>query len=186
VTFVVDTSKGQVVSGNLVQQVEDGHSATAPIVQAKSGWTFNGWDKTFTNIVTDITIKAQFEEVVDVGPYTVTFGVDTTKGTVYAQNLVQQVERNHEAISPIVYPKSDWIFDGWDKEFDNVVSDMTITAQFRKSYTVTYIVDSTKGIVTSDNLIQKVGEGGSATQPTVYAKSGIWFQGWDKTSSNIS
>ena len=43
------------------QTVEEGSSATAPSNPTRYGYTFTGWDKTFTNITGDITVTAQYE-----------------------------------------------------------------------------------------------------------------------------
>ncbi len=49
---------GFITSGDLTQSVFDGHSATAPAVVANTGWTFMKWDKSFTNVTSDMIITA--------------------------------------------------------------------------------------------------------------------------------
>ena len=46
------------------EEVEHGKSATAPKDPSREGYTFIGWDKKFDNITADLTVKAQYEEVV--------------------------------------------------------------------------------------------------------------------------
>lgn len=59
VTFVVDSEKG-VAEGSLEQIVEEGKGAEAPKVTAKEGWEFDGWDKSFSKVTSDLTVTAKF------------------------------------------------------------------------------------------------------------------------------
>ena len=59
VTFVVDSEKG-VAEGSLEQIVEEGKGAEAPKVTAKEGWEFDGWDKSFSKVTSDLTVIAKF------------------------------------------------------------------------------------------------------------------------------
>ncbi len=57
VTFV--DWNGAVLS---VQQVEEGHAAAAPADPVRPGYTFVGWDVDFSNVTSDLTVTAQYEE----------------------------------------------------------------------------------------------------------------------------
>ena len=48
--------------GELTQAVISGGAATAPTV-TRSGYTFDGWDKTFGNVTSDLTVTAQWTPV---------------------------------------------------------------------------------------------------------------------------
>ncbi len=47
--------------GDLTQTVAQGGSATAPIV-TRSGYSFNGWDKAFANVTSDLTVTAAWNK----------------------------------------------------------------------------------------------------------------------------
>ncbi|MDL2274288.1 putative Ig domain-containing protein, partial [Oscillospiraceae bacterium OttesenSCG-928-G22] len=48
--------------GGLTQTVPNGNAAIAPIV-TRNGYTFNGWDKSFTNVTQDLTVTAQWKAI---------------------------------------------------------------------------------------------------------------------------
>lgn len=57
------------VNGKTTQQVNYGEAAIEPEKPIKEGYTFAGWDKDFTNITENVTIKATYT----VNEYTVTY-----------------------------------------------------------------------------------------------------------------
>ena len=134
VNFVVDAAKGA-ATGALSQQVERGKGAVAPTVNAKDGWEFSGWDKSFSNVTADLTVTAKFSAVVpDPDPvyYTVNFVVDAEKGTATGE-LSQQVLSGKGAVAPTVVANEGWEFVRWDTtSFKKVTSDLTVTAIFEQ------------------------------------------------------
>ena len=49
------------------QTVLHGKSATAPTSPTREGYTFAGWDKSFDNVTSDLTIKAQYSSILTTG-----------------------------------------------------------------------------------------------------------------------
>ena len=60
VTFDLD-GKATLTSGDLVQTVASGDSATAPVISAKAGFVFVEWSEDFTNITADLTVEAVYK-----------------------------------------------------------------------------------------------------------------------------
>lgn len=70
--------------------------------------------------------------------YTVTF-VDYNGATLKAEI----VESGKSATAPDIPTREGYSFVGWDKAFDNITNDMTVTAQYEKSYTKpTFVVQN--------------------------------------------
>ena len=124
--------------------------------------------------------------------YTVNFVVDAEKGTATGA-LSQQIESGKGAVAPTVKAKDGWEFTGWDKTFNKVTTDLTVTARFSAVepdpdpvyYTVNFVVDAEKGTATGE-LSQQVLSGKGAVAPTVNAKDGWEFTGWDKSFSKVT
>ena len=123
--------------------------------------------------------------------YAVNFVVDAEKGTATGE-FSQSVQSGKGAVAPTVTAKDGWVFAGWDKSFESVTADMTVTAKFSAVvpdpdpifYTVNFIVDAEKGTATGE-LSQSVQSGNGAVAPTVTAKDGWEFVGWDKSFSKV-
>ena len=153
------------------QTVTEGGSATAPSAPSRTGYTFTGWDKAFNNITGNTTVTAQYS----INSFTVTFIVDGE--TVSTQT----VNYGGAASAPNVGTKEGYTFSGWDKAFNNITADTTVSASWNiNSYTVTFVVDG----VTVDT--QTVNYGSAATEPNVGTKEGYTFSGWDKAFDNIT
>jgi LPXTG-motif cell wall-anchored protein len=148
---------------DVIRTVPDGGTLTAiPAIPAKTGYdqTAPVWDTAdFTNIMSDMTVNA----VYTINTYTVTFvdGIGNTVSTV-------PVHHGGAAQAPTAM-RAGWVFDGWDNAFDNVTTDLTVTARWKapltgisigenftlnkntqKTLTVTYIPDYT----TDDKTVQ--------------------------------
>ncbi|MCL2153819.1 MAG: InlB B-repeat-containing protein, partial [Oscillospiraceae bacterium] len=90
--------------GALEQIVPQGGAATAPIA-TRNGYTFVGWDKTFDNVTSDITVTAQWSVI----SYTVKF--DSDGGTPVADAYVDYLGK---VAQPDPNPTKDgYTFIGW-------------------------------------------------------------------------
>ena len=112
-------------SGNVIseQTVKHGESAIAPENPDKEGYKFDGWDVEFSEVISDLVIKAIWKEA-----YTVVFedGFDNV--------LSEQIVGIGEAAeAPDTPTKEGYTFVKWDIPFDEVNSDLVIKAIWEKS-----------------------------------------------------
>ena len=103
------------------QEVQHGGDAEAPADPTRTGYTFTGWDKAFTNIMADLVVTAQYE----INTYTVTF--KDWDGTVLK---TQEVQYGGDAEAPADPTRVGYTFTGWDKAFTNIMADLVVTAQY--------------------------------------------------------
>ena len=154
------------------QQVDHGEAADAPADPVRTGYTFTGWDKAFNNVTSDLIVTAQYS----INTYTVTF--KDWDNTVLK---TQQVNYGGAASAPADPVRTGYTFTGWDKAFNNVTSNLTVTAQYSiNTYTVTF--------KDWDNTVlktQQVNYGGAASAPADPERTGYTFIGWDKEFDNI-
>jgi len=122
VTFIDD--QGQVI---VTHSVSAGSSATAPSVPEKEGYTFIGWNNSLDNVTGDMTVTAQYA----VKTCTVRFIDDDG-----SELSIQTVNWNTDAIAPNNPRREGYTFTGWDKAFDSVTSDITVTAQYKRTSTL--------------------------------------------------
>ena len=123
VKFVVD---GEVVS---TQEVTPNAAAVAPSTPVKLGYNFDHWDKDFSSVTEDMTITAIFT----VKTFTVKF-VDWNN-TILSN---QTVEYGASATAPANPTREGYIFDGWNGSYENVVSNVTITAIYTEKGKASY------------------------------------------------
>ena len=156
-----------------IQEVQHGGDAEAPADPTRTGYTFTGWDKAFTNITADLVVTAQYE----INTYTVTF--KDWDGTVLK---TQEVQYGGDAEAPADPTRVGYTFTGWDKAFTNVTADLVVTAQYEiNTYTVTF--KDWDGTVLKT---QEVQYGGNAEAPADPTRTGYTFTGWDKAFTNIT
>ena len=155
------------------QEVQHGGDAEAPADPTRTGYTFTGWDKEFTNITADLVVTAQYE----INTYTVTF--KDWDGTVLK---TQEVQYGGDAEAPADPTRVGYTFTGWDKAFTNITADLVVTAQYSiNTYTVTF--KDWNGTVLKT---QEVQYGGDAEAPADPTRVGYTFTGWDKAFTNIT
>ena len=103
------------------QEVQYGGDAEAPADPTRTGYTFTGWDKAFTNIMADLVVTAQYE----INTYTVTF-----KDWDGTELKTQEVQYGGDAEAPADPTRVGYTFTGWDKAFTNITADLVVTAQY--------------------------------------------------------
>jgi len=113
------------------QTVTKGESATAPAEPSRENtaqysYTFLGWDKDFSNITEDTTVTALYTETIN--KYTVTF--KDYNGDVLD---TQSVEYGKSATAPQTPVRTGYTFSNWNKSFDSITSDLTVTAVYTKN-----------------------------------------------------
>ena len=172
---------GALLNGNTVQPLNYNGTAVAPIVTANPGWTFTGWDKPLNNINSYTLITAQYSQT----QYTVTF-VAGEHGNPEKGNMLQTVTSGADAAAPSIAAEPGWIFTGWDRAFNNVTGDLTVTARYQQAvYTVTFDPGS-HGTVTDGFAKQFIAYGQDAIAPTVTAEPDWIFTGWDTTFADAT
>ena len=122
------------------QTVEEGTAAIAPADPTREGYTFTGWDVAFNNVTSDLVVTAQYT----INTYTVTF--KDWDGTVLS---TQTVEHGSAATAPADPTREGYTFAGWDVAFNNVTSDLIVTA----TYTENQIEVSLLGDVNCDGKV---------------------------------
>lgn len=109
--------------------------------------------------------------------YTVTFIDDD--GTILKTETVTE---GNSATAPSDPSKEGYTFIGWNKDFSNITSDLTVTAQYSiKTYTVIFI--DWDGTILKTEIVE---EGASATAPDDPTRDGYVFTGWDVSFSNVT
>ena len=154
------------VDGSVVdtQKVEYNGSATAPADPELYQYDFGGWDKTFTNVTSDLEVNA----ILNLKKFSVKFMKDS-------QELkTEEVEYGKAATAPADPSKAGFNFTGWDNEFNYITSDLIVKAQFEaKTINIKYYDGTTE----LDLQPKSFTYGSSITLPT-YSESGYYFVGW--------
>lgn len=102
------------------ESVRSGANATPPSNTTEVGYRFDKWDKTYTNITSDLIITAKYTRILTIVWKNWDDTVIKTETVVSGTTLV----------APSYKEKPDHVFKGWDKSFENVLEDLVITAQF--------------------------------------------------------
>ena len=97
------------------------------------------------------------------------------------ENLLseQKVRYGYSAVAPNGVTRKGYTFTGWDKDFTNVTSDLTVTAKFKiKDYNISFY-DKDGNLIVSES----VPYGGSVDPPDApEAETGYIFTGWDSNA----
>lgn len=166
------------VDGDIVilsTEVTAGHNYFAPNAPIKEGYTFIGWDKDVINVQSDMVINAIYEKIIN------KFEVIFMDGINIISKVI--VEEGKDATAPSSPTKEGYEFIGWDKDFTNVRSDLTINSIY-KLLPVYYSVIFKDGYEILKN--EKVQANDNATAPTPPSKEGYEFIGWDIAFTNVT
>lgn len=108
------------------ESVKSGGNATPPDDPTREGYTFVGWNGSYTNVSDNVTLVAQYRENEPViETFTVTF-VDAGGNVL----KTQVVEKGTAAEAPEAPAREGYEFTGWDQTFDKVEADLTVTARY--------------------------------------------------------
>jgi uncharacterized repeat protein (TIGR02543 family) len=181
-----------------------GGSATPPADPVRTGFTFSGWDRSFSNVTSNFTVTARYtkDETPPVNPpkppdpptdpplppappdpevrFTVTF-VDFD-GSVLSHSTA--ISYGGAATPPADPVREGYVFAGWDVPFDNVTSNFTVTAMYTliapESFTVTFL--DYDGSLLSEQVVLR---GGNAIAPVDPVREGYIFIGWSGQFTNV-
>lgn len=155
------------------ETVEFGKSAIGATLKELDGYNFIGWDKEFTNVISDLDVYPVYEVI--------TF---TVKFYDFDKNLIKIETVNYGSNAVGVYnlTKEGYEFIGWDKNLTNVLSDLDVYPIFEQ---ITYVVNFYD---IEGNIIktEEVPHGESAegiTAPSVY---GYKFVRWDENIEEVT
>jgi len=159
------------------QQVEHGTAASAPDVPTRDGYRFLGWDNTFTSVIADLDVTAQYEKLTY---YTVTF-----KGWDSTVLKTESVVKGGDATAPTVPTRDGYKFKSWSPAvLTGIKADTIFTAQYEK-----IIVYHTVSFSDDDGYWYEevtVEDGKAALAPLPLTKDGYVFDHWDTDFSNVT
>ena len=94
----------------------------------------------------------------------------------------EQLYRGRSATAPAAPQVADKIFSGWDVDFTNVQSDLTVRPVYTDmaSHTVTFL-DASGNVIKTETVI----DGRSATAPAAPKLDGKIFNGWDTSFASV-
>lgn len=174
VTIIIDSEE-------TIQEVLHGQNAEKPADPDIEGLTFIGWDGSFENVTEDRIIKAMFSEIISDETTTNETLMHTVTVVIGNKSNTILVEHGKSADLPTTLNIEGYIFKGWDKEYTNITSDITITAILERAvHTVTFVIGSDTFTVEADH-------GGSVLPPYIPSvdSDGNRFVGWDRQLDNI-
>lgn len=159
--------------GTVLSQTEVayGDSATAPGDPEREGYRFDGWDQSYSNITRELTVKAKY-----VQQFTVEF-LDYDRSVID----IQLVDYQGSATAPQSPTRTNYRFTGWNTGFTNIVSNLTVQAEYVRQYKVTFL--DYDGTVLKETMVDA---GAAASAPVDPTLEGYVFDGWDKDLTGIS
>jgi uncharacterized repeat protein (TIGR02543 family) len=163
------------------QDVANGQAAVAPEPPTREGYAFDGWDKDFSYVTEDLTVKATFVEK-NKASYTVLDNAIASAEALHAEeydatswNTLATALNNAKAVERDLFAESQSIIDNAANALIFATNNLVV-----KTFTVTFVADG-KSIST-----QTITYGKSATAPTEPTKTGYTFVEWDSDFSVVT
>ena len=175
--------------GAELQTINYGAAATAP-VYSRTGYTQNGWDRTFNNITAATTVTARWTT----NSYSVSYNANGGSGAAMANS--SHTYNIAKALSANTYARSNYTFAGWATSAggtvvhtdSKVVSNLTATANGtvplyavwaeNAKFTVSFNTDGGSAVAP-----QSVYSGSKAVRPADPVKTNYTFAGWYTSSA---
>ena len=135
-------------------------------------YTFSSWSPEIEAVNKDATYTARFTGI-DRVYYNVTF-VDFDE----TELKVAEVESGNAATAPADPEREGYTFTGWDKAFDNVTEEMTVTAQYEINTFVVTLIAENGTIAVSENIALEAVPYGTVLHLTATPDDNYQFTGW--------
>lgn len=153
--------------------VDDNENFEYPKAPSVEGYEFVEWDLKLFQVTKDTTIRAIYKKnIYKVNFYDFNNNIIKTEEAEYGQNL------DYPELSII----DGYEFSGWDKEINNITSDLEVRPIYNKTkFSVIFYNDN-------DTIIseQEISYGENAIEPDAPLKEGYTFIGWDKEFNNVT
>ncbi len=163
------------------QTVEEGEDATAPTEPTRDGYTFSGWDKEFTNVTSDLIVKAQYTEK-GKADYTALNAaianaekISSTDYTATSISALNEVLIEAKAVEKDLYADSQSVIDAATTALQNAIKALVPV------FTVTFVDYDGKEL-----SVQTVESGKSAVAPSNPTREGYVFDKWDTDFSKVT
>ncbi|MBS2098404.1 T9SS type A sorting domain-containing protein, partial [Carboxylicivirga linearis] len=117
----------------------------------------------FDNVTTALTVTAQYT----INSYEVSF-VDWDGEVLKTEN----VDYGSSATAPLDPTRTGYSFTGWDVSYDNVTSDLTVTAQYDVVNSVVDVQKKTIKIYPNPAITQFILEGAEGADVSIYDAAG--------------
>ena len=170
---------GIYVSGQLLQHVEAGSAAEAPVVE-REGYRLSGWSESFEAVNDNLVVLPLWEKLPEL--FEVRF--DLNGGSLVSGELLQRVEAGSAAVAPVI-EREGYAFTGWSESLENISKNLVIVPVWEKLpelYEVRFELNG--GTLLSGELLQHV-EAGSAAEVPEVEREGFVFDGWSQDVSKI-